>query len=484
MPSINVPGAPDVNPGGPPADYQNIQANPAQFGGLIAQGVQRLGQGGQQGGNDLTQAAIVTQQRFNEVASTDAFNQLQKRYYDLTFGDPSNPDQKGIYSMHGADALRAGPVVTKKMDDIRSEISNGLQNDAQRLMFEQTSRRLQMYTADSIGRHLDAQGDAYAQAVNTATTHNQIAAITAQFNDDTGFNHSLEEMRRAAVQNAQVRYGSNPDPQIVSSELDRATNQAIVARMQAWQPHDVVGASNWLEHGMIPQAGTGKMIPVKQAVDPSTYFTLSRELKGATDAASVDGTVQSVISGGSLPGRTASPDDIDRAIHGQESGGAATAPTSVNGAVGGHQIQPATFAQYAKPGEVITNPTDNAAVGKRIIDDLSQKYGNDPARVAVAYFSGPGNVAPPDSPTPWIEDKKDGNGVLTSAYVAGVLGHIARSSPTNPPIGTPTARDASIPPRYFSDVQMMGRAYKAAATMRPDLGKRVIDGVWEHIQRE
>ncbi|MEO6779427.1 MAG: lytic transglycosylase domain-containing protein [Bradyrhizobium sp.] len=120
---------------------------------------------------------------------------------------------------------------------------------------------------------------------------------------------------------------------------------------------------------------------------------------------------------------------IADAIHGQESGGRATSPTSVNGAVGGWQITPDTFQQYAHPGESISSPADNEQVGRRIVDDLSAKYGNDPARVAVGYFSGPGNVSPPGSATPWIQNHVDGNGTSTSQYVGGVLHRMGQSDP-------------------------------------------------------
>lgn len=122
---------------------------------------------------------------------------------------------------------------------------------------------------------------------------------------------------------------------------------------------------------------------------------------------------------------------VSSAILGQESGNNPNSPTSVDGAVGAAQITPATFAQYAQPGEDINNPDDNIAVHNRIIADLSQKAGGDPARIAVGYFSGPGNIAPPNSPTPWKADHKDGNGKSVSSYVSDVLGRINPVSDAN-----------------------------------------------------
>lgn len=112
--------------------------------------------------------------------------------------------------------------------------------------------------------------------------------------------------------------------------------------------------------------------------------------------------------------------DVSLAILKQESGNRDNIPTSIDGAVGPGQITPDTFARYAQPGERIDNPDDNRTVHKRIIDDLTAKSGGDPARIAVGYFSGDGNIAPSDSPTPWKRDTKDGNGKYVSSYVADI----------------------------------------------------------------
>lgn len=138
------------------------------------------------------------------------------------------------------------------------------------------------------------------------------------------------------------------------------------------------------------------------------------------------------------PPPPAPPVPVNQAIIGQESRGNPNVATSVNGAHGIGQIIPSTFRAFARPGERISNPTDNLNVANRIIDHYSAAYNGDPERVAVAYFSGPGNVAPPGSPTPWIRDARDGNGIHTSQYVHQVLGRMG-VAPAGPPQGTPPA---------------------------------------------
>lgn len=124
-------------------------------------------------------------------------------------------------------------------------------------------------------------------------------------------------------------------------------------------------------------------------------------------------------------------DPVWRSIYQQESGSGRNTATSSTGAVGPGQIMPATFRQWARPGEEITNPEHNIAVSKRMVESYYQRYGGDPARVAVAYFSGPGNVAPEGSPTPWKRDTSDGH-VRVSQYVAQVTGRLGKEADYSP----------------------------------------------------
>jgi hypothetical protein len=118
-----------------------------------------------------------------------------------------------------------------------------------------------------------------------------------------------------------------------------------------------------------------------------------------------------------------SSDSVWKSIYQQESSSGKDTRTSSTGAIGPGQIMPGTFREWAKPGENIRNPNDNIAVSKRMVEAYHQRYGGDAARVAVAYFSGPGNVAPAGSPTPWKRNSSDG-AVSVSQYVQQVVGRM------------------------------------------------------------
>lgn len=396
MARVQVEQAPRVLPDTrAPNDYENIQASPAAFGGLVGAAEQRTGQQIEQGGNDLVQAAVVRQNRFNQVASDDAFNQLQKGYFNTTFGDPNDPSKPGFYGMRGEAAMRAYPQTTKSLDDLRNQIRNGLQNDAQRLEFDTASRRLQMYTMDSIGRHYDQQFTTYQLAVNEATERNQQQAIGAQWNNDTTFNNSLEELKRAAVRKLQVAYGDNPDPKLVTAEINRVTGEAIEKRAIAWGAHDPSAALGWLK-------------TEESSVDPSRYSVIERQLKGLGEKNEVNSAIERSFQPGPISqaqpaaGRSVSA-VWDRMI-GAESGGnqfgANGQPlTSPKGATGVAQLMPATARDVAErhgfeydPEAVQNDRGYNHMLGRAYFGDLVKQYGGNTTLAAAAYNAGPGRV--------------------------------------------------------------------------------------------
>jgi hypothetical protein len=80
----------------------------------------------------------------------------------------------------------------------------------------------------------------------------------------------------------------------------------------------------------------------------------------------------------------------------ESSGGTNYNPSPIPGhsASGPRQMEPSTFAEYAKPGEDISNPADNRRASDRYINALWKKYGGDPEKVAYAYANG--SISSPD----------------------------------------------------------------------------------------
>lgn len=138
----------------------------------------------------------------------------------------------------------------------------------------------------------------------------------------------------------------------------------------------------------------------------------------------------------------------------QESSGGKTSPNNP------FQIQQGTFNQFAQPGESWNNVADRNTVAQRMLTKFNQQYGGDLGRIAVAYFSGEGNVAPPGSPTPFLRNVSDSSGKTVASYVGDILGRSgALGSPqtgpmaSQPPLGQTQAANASqaAPSKQMAD---------------------------------
>lgn len=92
---------------------------------------------------------------------------------------------------------------------------------------------------------------------------------------------------------------------------------------------------------------------------------------------------------------TTTRDQLKAAIFGQESssGGADTSEENYAGARGPMQVTRQTFDGMKKVGLIPAdwdhaNPAHTKEAGNRLIDHLADKYGDDPLKVAVAYYAG------------------------------------------------------------------------------------------------
>ena len=65
---------------------------------------------------------------------------------------------------------------------------------------------------------------------------------------------------------------------------------------------------------------------------------------------------------------------------------------SPTGAIGAHQVEPATAAEFGFSKEDLYDPIKNKAAAQDVLDSLSRKYGNDPEAIAIGYNAGPGRA--------------------------------------------------------------------------------------------
>lgn len=398
-----------------PDDYQRVQASPTSFGAPLAEGAEAVGQG-----------ALKASDFYGQVAADNSTNNFLQERTKLLYGDPNKtvigPDGQptpdtGFFGLRGADALRAAPEVSQELQEQIAANREGLTTPQAKLQYDTETRRYLAQTMADIGNHTDKEQRTWATDTNTTVATLALNQAARSPTDPAAVSDAQERTRQAYAKNAQLA-GEDPQGAVLKADQDVA-----MARIRSLVVSNPVAAQKVLDdsQGVLGSRSDYDQISrgVKEAV-------INAAMAPATDRFVAD-TLSSAkqVVGPATPGAAPSQ-TIAKAILTQESRNNPNAPTSVTGATGIGQIEPATFAAYAKPGENITNPHDNAAVANRIVQDYTTRYNGDAARVAVAYFSGPGNVAPAGSSTPWIQDRKDPTGKSTSSYVADVESRLSK----------------------------------------------------------
>lgn len=447
-----------------PSDYLTTKAGPQNFGGQIGQALGQASQSVAQGDKAMFDVALQKQGLLNETMQTDAATR-----YDVASGDIRNQ----FTQLNGLEPQAQKDQYISKLQATRAEIRKTLPNAMAQRGFDLLTNRTFAYAVNDMDLHA-------ANEIKGA----HIKASNAQMNTSMS---NLSDFRvasdpaRSAFELQQVRLAARdqvasqgfltpgPDGQIKTDDKgDPVFSDDENGKMASSVYHEYlnknIGQGYYNQIESLTKDPTHHNLPLalqtfereRDSIPPEWQAKIGAMLNPAVKSFQARTIADDVIKEAddgyqrSLTGPSSS-DDVFNSIHQQESGGRATSPTSINGAVGPGQIKPETFVEYAKPGESIDNPKDNLAVSKRIIDDYSQKYNGDAARVAVAYFSGPGNVSPPGSVTPYIHDAHDGNGKSVSSYVNDVTSRLSKTS-------TPGSNPAQTPP-YQTKGDYYGKHY-------------------------
>jgi hypothetical protein len=439
MASQSYTGVPEVSPDARVPDrYQHIQATPSSFGGLIGQGMEKAGKGIEQTADNLFNIEAF----HDNVDKDDQVNKFVRSNNDLFHGAPgkiaTGPDGQpilvdgkptpdtGYMGLEGRAASDARAGVLDDLEKRRQEGAKNLKSEKARYDYDRETRRIYADSVQRAGTHATNQWKQWAAGVNKDGADLAMSGFMRNLNNDEAMNHHASDYINFRVQEAQTKFGT--DPTVYKDTVEKARRDLLKAQVTQIGANDPVRALSILEKG---REDAGPEYP--QLVD---HLRARKEMmvgdQAANNAILQAGEDRRVVpASGQQPAQRGAPPAaaVHGAILGQESGANPGIGDSVDGAQGIGQILPATFKQYAKPGEDIRNAGDNFNVSRRIVDDYYRKYNGDAARVAVAYFSGPGNVAPAGSPTPYLANKVDGNGKSTSSYVADVNARLNGEAP-------------------------------------------------------
>lgn len=366
-----------------------VAGTPAGQGAGLAAGLREFGQEVGQGADMAARQALQEQALTNEAMARDADTSAA-----VNLGSIMNEYQ----SLEGEKAVAAKDAYIGKMTAARAAALDSMPNPETRRMLDGVlSRRMGLYL-DGVNRYAAGQQKAW-QARSAQGAARVATDQAATFRNLPAVAEGLIESGVASITSLAEIHGWDPDTTTAEQAKYRGNAyQTLISQM--------------LGEGNVDQAAA-TFAKVRDKLDAGAQAQISQMLKPHQRKQETNTDFAVVMGTG--PGTATT---IADAIEAQESGGRNV--TSIDGARGPRQVMPGTFRQWAQPGESIDNPDDNRTVSNRMLAAYQQQYGGDPERVAVAYFSGPGNVSEPGAPHPWKEDRKDGNGKSVSSYVADI----------------------------------------------------------------
>jgi len=411
-----------------PNDYLNVRATPQDFGAQVGQATEGLGKTTEAVGTEAGNAGVAYQGMLNEHAANQA---------ELALATDGGEVYNKYKSLAGLDAANARPQAIQDYLAVNDKIRNSLGNPAAQRAYDQMASRRISFTVQ------DMNGYAAEQTQKAFKTGNQASQALAI---DTASRYSVatDPKQFGTLSTGPVIFTTNTDFTApgwgkyqtlpVSTDkttgrlqFDTSTDQGKVAQADYDNTLNVALGKAYSnaaisiaidpDHGNYTNA-MNFVLQNKDKMPSATFNELSQRLDPMYRSEQTRIIATNVIAGGHaayLNGQIgpSTPDTLTNIFLNQESGNGATS-TNIG------QIQPGTWSQFARPGEDINNPNDNRAVTQRILSKYNSDYQGDVSRMAVAYFSGPGNVAPPGSATPWIQDRTDKTGKSVSSYVSDI----------------------------------------------------------------
>jgi hypothetical protein len=349
----------------------------------------------------------------DKVAEEDSKTSAQQAYtlYQADQRKMLFHDDTAFYRQTGETAYKAYETLQPAMEERRKAYGEGLSDHARRL-YDAHSMNDQSSNLNAAARHASTEREKWRDGVTLALADSEITNAANAWADPTMRDASIQAARNAVLNRGQEKHLPYDDVTVQAQlrEIDSKVWTAIITR----------AATD------APEKAKALFDANKDRLDPRTYHTVAAQVEAKFQRYAVQTEVARIEATVTARPPTAKPAaNLSEAIHTQESGGKA----------GDYQIQPGTWAQYAKAGEDPANPAHQKTVYDRILADLSQASGGDAARIAVGYFSGKGNIAPQGSPTPWKEDRADKNGKSVSSYVADISARLGDgvTAPPGPP---------------------------------------------------
>lgn len=431
--------APEV---GSPQNYVNVRATPSDFGAQIGGALQQTGEKVEAGEQQLFNTGLQYQGIVNETWAASA-SSIQNQKLGQLDGE--------FKSLQGPAAMAALPDYQAKVAKIREDLLEGAPNPAAGRAFNMTASRAEGFTLRDYGTYAGTQLKAGRTQANNdllnqtveSLSNADVAANPQRMGDAIGTAKHLastivadQGYQSGMIMDStgNVSFTSTPEGDQAKAVYNQYTTKVLDQGFK-----NAANALGYGVNGDVTKA-VSFINQYKDSMPATTYADLSKQFAAPyrmvqTRTAALQ-TTQSYdqqytqMVDDAVKGKVPPP-TLQSVFRAQESNNNPNA-TSSAGAHGLYQITPTLFNQFAKPGENFNNAVDNQAVSERALQHFTDVYKDDPARVAVAWYSGQSNVASEGSPTPYIRNvsqDRNGNPIKpVSSYVSDIMNRLSSGS--------------------------------------------------------
>src|SRR5579863_2013788 len=357
-----------------PEDYQHIDAQPAAFGGEVAQGMQKAGEG------------ALTAARFYEQAAADnGTNNAMQQVTNVLYGDPSKttmgPDGKpvpdtGYFGLRGSDAMAQRGAIAQHIDDIIAENRESLQTPRSRQQFDVDTRRLRAQWQAEMGRHADEQAKVWGADTNNTGATLWLNTAARDPGNETVAAQAQEGVRKFFTRNAQL---AGEDTEGAVLKADQSVLTARLKSLAITNP----GAAQKLF------ADKGSILASLPDYD-QLGRTIKTQVVESGIAPLVDAHVNAALAqaaAATQAGQAGAAGIVDM-IPGLER--SASNAVSQKGAIGKYQITPDTAHTYGLDPAKLTDEAYAKAAAATIVAGNIKKIGSTRQDdLLVAYNAGP-----------------------------------------------------------------------------------------------
>jgi hypothetical protein len=222
MPKVPYDAVPDIAPQSPGAPQLRINAAHAtgqEFGALEGEALSSLGRVVEGAGNEVFSRAMAMQELKNQTEAKEA---------DTTYMEKAGLLHAEYNSLQGKTAVEAYPKYIEDLKKTRTEIRDGMSNDASRKLYDSGSLPTMGRTIFNGAGHAAAQNKSWAIGASNARIEALGDQALSSPKDDVGFKRMVESSKAEVAQLAQLHgWGDEQKAQETSNRISDLWSKRI-----------------------------------------------------------------------------------------------------------------------------------------------------------------------------------------------------------------------------------------------------------------